>query len=254
MLKDTNNIFADDARFRETFGDFQAKYDIRSTLEGAFFPFPTEGEKWSFFSRSADAYTFSQQPTQLMQDLYSLVQDKPHFVVTSNADAHFARAGFDRSNIFEVEGNNVGMQCAQPCHDTVYPMEDAVLGMRSHEQGIEIPDEYQPRCPRCGGTMQPHVPFNRAFVHDASWQAQQKALQDFAVKYDGKKLLILELGVGARNQLIKVPMMQLAASEPQAFYVSLNKSEPYVVPQLAGRSMLVDADLQELLPQVLQAK
>ena len=51
------NIFADDKRFRDTFGDFREKYGIRSALQGAGIDFPTENEMWSYFSRMAKNYS-----------------------------------------------------------------------------------------------------------------------------------------------------------------------------------------------------
>ena len=77
-----------------------------------------------------------------MQTLYMLVKEKPHFVVTSNTDDHFAMAGFDRKSIFEIEGNMKDMQCARGCHAQVYSNREVVFTMREHEQGMEIPAEY----------------------------------------------------------------------------------------------------------------
>ena len=99
-----------------------------------------------------------------------LVKEKPHFVVTSNTDDHFAMAGFDRKSIFEIEGNN----------------REVVFTMREHEQGMEIPAEYLPRCPICGGTMQIHVPVNQAFVRDKDWQAQSECYMDFIDSFHNK--------------------------------------------------------------------
>lgn len=45
---------------------------------------------------------------------------KDYFVVTSNGEGHFELCGFDPTKIYEIEGNWITMQCARPCHDTLY--------------------------------------------------------------------------------------------------------------------------------------
>ena len=158
------NIFANDERFQSHFSDFQKKYGFKSLIQGSFSRFESENEMWSYYSRMAYYYMYHTQPSTLMQTLYALVKDKPYFVVTSNTDDHFARAGFERQHILELEGNMKDMQCANGCHDKVYSNQKAILEMREHEKGMEIPLTYLPKCPRCGAAMQIHVPVNQNFV------------------------------------------------------------------------------------------
>ena len=103
---------------------------------------------------------------------------------------------------------------------TVKINREAVHSMRDHEQGMEIPSQYLPKCPVCGGPMQLHVPVNQAFVKDREWQMRYQDYQAFIKRFHGKKLLILEFGVGARNQMMKTPFMKLAYAEPDAFYIT----------------------------------
>lgn len=245
------HIFADDERFRENFGDFRAKYNVRSMIQGSFHRYASENEMWSYFSRVAYHYMYHTESSELMQTLYELVKDKTHFVVTSNTDDHFAMAGFSREHIFEIEGNLKDMQCARGCHEKVYSNKEAVFAMLEHEKGMEIPDEYLPKCPVCGGAMCVHVPIDQNFVRDEQWQARYCDYQKFIEKFHGRKLLILEFGIGAGNQMIKAPFMKLAAAEPNAFYITFNKGELYIAPQISGKSMGVDGDLKMILPEVL---
>lgn len=246
------NIFANDERFRSHFSDFQRKYGIRSMIQGSFGGFSSENEMWSYYSRMAYHYMYHTESSSLMQILYALVKEKPHFVVTSNTDDHFAMAGFLRESIFEIEGNMKDMQCAKGCHNKVYSNREAVLAMREHEQEMEIPSPYLPKCPVCGGPMQLHVPVNQAFVKDQEWQARFQDYHAFIDRFHGKKLLILEFGVGARNQMIKEPFMKLAYSEPNAFYITFNKGEVYIPHQIQDKALGVDGDLSLILPEVLE--
>lgn len=244
------NIFADDKRFKNYFSDFQEKYGFKSLIQGVFSRFESEKEMWSYYSRMAYYYMYHTQPSTLMQTLYTLVKDKPYFVVTSNTDDHFAMAGFERQRIWELEGNMKDMQCANGCHKQIYSNQEAVLTMREHEHGMEIPSEYLPKCPACGGIMQLHVPVNQAFVTGMEWHTQSKRYMDFIDEFHNKKLLILEFGIGARNQMIKAPFMKLAYYEPNAFYITFNKGEIYIPTQLADKAIGVDGDLSEVLPQI----
>lgn len=245
------NIFANDERFRSHFSDFQKKYGIRSMIQGSFGSFISENEMWSYYSRMAYYYMYHDKSSLLMRILYALVKDKLYFVVTSNTDDHFAMAGFDRKAIFEIEGNMKDMQCAKGCHNKVYPNREAVLAMREHEQGMKIPSQYLPKCPVCGGPMQLHVPVSRAFVKDQEWQARCQDYQSFLEHLHGKKLLILEFGVGIRNQMIKAPFMKLAYAERNAFYITFNKGEIYIPHQIQDKAIGVDGDLVLILPKIL---
>ena len=244
------NIFANDERFQSHFSDFQKKYGFRSLIQGSFSRFETENEMWSYYSRMAYYYMYHTQSSTLMQILYALVKEKPYFVVTSNTDDHFARAGFERQNILELEGNMKDMQCANGCHDKVYSNRETVLTMRKHECRMDIPSAYLPKCPKCGGAMQIHVPVNQNFVKSSEEQKSYQNYQEFMERFHGKKLLIMEFGIGARNQMIKEPLMKIAAKEPNAFYITFNKGEIYIPIQIADKSIGIDGDLSVILPQI----
>lgn len=244
------NIFANDERFQSHFSDFQKKYGFKSLIQGSFSRFESENEMWSYYSRMAYYYMYHTQPSTLMQTLYALVKDKPYFVVTSNTDDHFARAGFERQHILELEGNMKDMQCANGCHELIYSNQEAVLSMRKHEHGMEIPSAYLPKCPKCGGAMQIHVPVNQNFIKGSEAQKSYQNYQGFMERFHGKKLLILEFGIGARNQMIKAPFMKIAAKEPNSFYITFNKGEIYIPTQIANEAIGVDGDLSVILPQI----
>lgn len=244
------NIFANDKRYRSHFSDFQEKYGFHSLIEGSFCTFETENEMWSYYSRMAYYYMYHTQSSNLMQTLYNLVKNKPHFVVTSNTDDHFAMAGFEQQNILELEGNMKDMQCANGCHNMTYSNREIVLCMMEHERGMKIPTTYLPKCPKCGGAMQIHVPVNHNFIQDSKFYQNYQRYQEFIKYVHGKKLLILEFGIGARNQMIKQPFMELAEKETSAFYITFNKGEIYIPVQLQDKAIRVDGDLSQILPQV----
>ena len=114
------HLFADNATFERLFGDFKQKYGLRCILQGMMAGWPSEEEKWAFWARLIHRYCGQYQPTPVMNDLKAIVGEKDYFVVTSNGEGHFELCGFDPTKIYEIEGNWFTMQCARPCHDTLY--------------------------------------------------------------------------------------------------------------------------------------
>ena len=245
------HLFADNMWFQTHFGDFRLKYGFRNMLQGMFYAFQTQEEYWTFWGRVIRLQCLQYQPSQMMLALYELVKDKPHFVVTSNGENHFVPSGFASEQVFELEGTFAEMRCVAGCHDEIYFTLEATNRMRELENGL-LADTQVPKCPHCGGAMQINMAVDRSFFTTKRWQRKQALYQEFLHQYHGKKLVILELGVGWSNQMIKEPFMRLAASEPNATYVTFNKGEVYIPDQIAEKSIGVDGDLSAILPELLK--
>lgn len=238
------HLFADDQAFEEHFGDLKRKYGLQCILHGMGARWPSEEEKWGFWSRLIHHYCGEYKETPVMADLKRIVGEKDYFIVTSNGECHFEMCGFDPEKICEVEGNWLTMQCASRCHDTVYPSFELTEKMAEVERDGRIPSDMVPGCPVCGGPMQIHMERDRNFIPDT---AAENRMQNFLRKYHGKKLVILELGIGWRNQLIKAPLMRLAAREPEAVYITVNLGEIYIPDEIREKSYGLDGDLREML-------
>ena len=238
------HLFADNRAFEELFGDLKRKYGISCILQGMGARWPSEEEKWSFWSRLVHRYCGEYRESRVMSDLKKLIGEKDYFIITSNGECHFEICGFASEKIYEVEGNWLTMQCAFRCHDRIYFWADLAEKMALAEQeGRSLP-ELIPRCPVCGGSMQVHMETDRNFIPDME---SRKRLEIFLERYHGKKLVILELGIGWRNQLIKAPLMRLAAQEPQAVYVTINLGEIFIPDEIREKSFGLDGDLTEIL-------
>lgn len=238
------HLFADNQAFEELFGDLKQKYGIQCILQGMGAGWPSEEEKWGFWSRLVHHYCGEYQESRVMTDLKKLIGKKDYFVITSNGECHFEMCGFAPEKIYEVEGNWLTMQCAARCHEKVYPWADLAEKMAETERKGKIPSELIPHCPVCGGSMQVHMEMDRNFIPETE---SQKRLEAFLEQYHEKKLAILELGIGWRNQLIKAPLMRLAAREPQAVYVTVNLGEIFIPDEIRDKSYGLDGDLAEIL-------
>lgn len=237
------HLFADDQAFEELFGDLKQKYGLTCILHGMSAQWPTEEEKWGFWSRLIHHYCGEYKETKVMADLKAVIGKKDYFVVTSNGECHFEMCGFDPLKIYEIEGNWLTMQCASGCHEKLYPVLEIAEKMATEEREGKIPTELVPRCPECGGPMKIHV-ISPDFIPQT---AEQERLDTFLKKYHGKNLVILELGIGWRNQLIKAPLMRLTAKEPNVTYVTINLGEVYITEDIKGKSFGVDGYLDEVL-------
>ncbi|MCD8014175.1 MAG: NAD-dependent protein deacetylase, SIR2 family [Lachnospiraceae bacterium] len=238
------HLFADNEAFEELFGDLKRKYGLRCLLHGMTARWPSEEEKWGFWSRAAHHYCAEYQPTQVMKDLQAIIGDRDYFIVTSNGECHFEKCGLDPEKIYEIEGNWLTMQCSRPCHDTIYPAAELLEQMAAVEQNGKIPSEMVPHCPKCGAPMQIHDVGDHSFIPN---RKEQKRFEDFLAKYHGRNIVILELGIGARNQLIKAPLMRLTASEPNATYITINLGEVYITRDIQDKSYGLDGYLSDIL-------
>ncbi|WP_044470023.1 Sir2 family NAD-dependent protein deacetylase [Mannheimia massilioguelmaensis] len=245
------NIFADNVWFQQHFADFRSKFAIHSILQGYFYDYQKANQHWAYIARLANLKRFHEHSTSMMQNLYQLVSNKPHFVLTSNTEDHFTLAGFKSENVFELEGKITESHCAAHCHDGVYDNSEALKAMENHTQTTELPDYLLPKCPKCGGDMKVNIGHGERFFSTSHWQVKQRDLQGFLQQHSGKIILVLEFGIGFRNQLIKAPLMNLVASQPNAFYVTFNKGELYIPEQIAHQSLGVDGDIADALEAII---
>ena len=239
------HLFADNQAFENLFGDFKDKYGLQCLLHGMGTRWPSEEVKWAFWSRLIHHYCGQYQPTQVMQDLKAIVGNRDYFVLTSNGECHFERSGFAPEKIYEIEGTWLTMQCARPCHDTLYPILELAEQMAAAEQDGRIPSDLVPRCPRCGGPMEVHMAAGPNMVPD---HGATQRFQSFLNQYHEKKLVVLELGIGWRNQLIKAPLMRLVDQEPNATYVTINLGEVYIADSIKRKSFGLDGGRDFIRP------
>lgn len=235
-------------RFERYFGDFIEKYHIPDIYSGGFYPFGTLEEYWAWWSRHIYYNRYVDPPKPVYQDLLALVEDRDYFVLTTNVDHQFQRAGFDKRRLFYTQGDYGLWQCSHPCHQETYDNEEAVRRMIAEQRDMKVPTDLIPRCPRCGRPMTMNLRSDDTFVENAGWHAAAERYADFLRRHEQLRAVFLELGVGMNTPgIIKYPFWKLTAANPQTTYVCVNRDGAYAPPELRGRALYIDGDIGEVL-------
>ena len=235
-------------RFEKYFSDFAAKYGIKGMYSGGFYPFATPEEHWAYWSRYIYINRYMDAPKPVYDDLLKLVSDKDYFVITTNVDHCFQKAGFDKKRLFYTQGDYGLWQCSRACHNKTYDNEDTVRQMIDQQQDMEIPSELIPRCPVCGAPMIMNLRCDDTFVQDEGWYAARNQYSDFVRRHKHGTVLYLELGVGNNTPvIIKYPFWKYTLENPDAVYACVNFGQAYAPREIAERSVCLDADIGRIL-------
>ena len=235
-------------RFEENFPDFIKKYGFGDMYSAGFYPYETEEEYWAYWSRYIFLNRYQDAPKNLYQDLFALIKDKDYFVLTTNVDHCFQKAGFDKQRLFYTQGDYGLWQCSKPCHHKTYDNEAMVRKMVAEQENMRIPSSLLPRCPVCGAPMSMNLRTDSTFVEDEGWMAAAGRYQDFIRCHKGRKVLYLELGVGGNTPgIIKYPFWQMTAENPKAVYICINNGEAVCPGEIAGQAVCINGDIGEVL-------
>lgn len=242
-------------RFEHYFPDFIAKYHFPDMYSGGFYPFDTLEEHWAYWSRYIFCNRYLDAPKPVYQELLSLVQDKDYFVLTTNVDHQFQKAGFDKHRLFYTQGDYGLWQCMEPCHQQTYDNEETVRRMVAEQNDMKIPAELVPRCPVCGKPMTMNLRSDNTFVEDEGWHLAAERYDEFLRRHDGLKVLYLELGVGANTPvIIKYPFWKMTYANRNATYACINFGEAFAPPEIRGRSICINADIGNVLSRLKEVK
>ena len=243
----------DGERFRRHFSDFAEKYGFSDMYSGGFYPFPTQEEFWAYWSRYILINRYQDAPAPVYGDLLQLVRDRDYFVITTNVDHCFQKAGFDKKRLFCTQGDYGLFQCSGPCCQETFDNEDAVREMAARQADMRIPAELLPVCPHCGRPMAMNLRADDTFVEDEGWHRAAARYENFLRTRGGQRLLFLELGVGYNTPgIIKYPFWRMTAGNPKATYACVNRGQAARPQELAGQAICVDADIGGVLRQLVQ--
>jgi len=256
-------------RFQKYFFDFAKKYPIRDIYSGGFFPFESQEEFWAWWSRHIYFNRYIDAPSDVYGNLKKIVEGKDYFVLTTNVDHQFQRAGFEKERLFYTQGDYGLFQSSRPTVAKTYDNQEIVekmleaQGFVRDNAGIfqlpegktlkmSIPTELIPVCPDDGLPMTMNLRTDESFVEDTGWKMAAKRYQDFLHSHKGKHVLYWELGVGMNTPvIIKFPFWRYTEENPNAYYACLNLGEAGCSREISERSICLNADIGKVLRDLL---
>lgn len=234
-------------RFQKYFSDFEEKYGFHDMYSGGFYPYKTPEEFWAYWSRYIYVNRYTDAPKPVYKDLFEIVKNKDYFVITTNVDHCFQKAGFDKKRLFYTQGDYGLFQCSEPCCNETFDNEETVMQMYERQSNMRIPSELIPKCPHCGKPMTMNLRSDNTFVEDEGWHIAAKRYADFIRAGAGKSTLFLELGVGMNTPgIIKYPFWQMTMKDVNAVYACINYGEAYCPREIEQRAICIDGDIGDI--------
>lgn len=257
-------------RFEKYFFDFAKKFGIQDMYSGGFYPFPDRETFWAWWSRHIWVNRYMDVPKPVYDELFRLVRDKDYFVITTNVDHCFQKAGFERRRMFYTQGDYGLFQCSVPCHQSTYDNEETVRKMVEAQgyvidenNDLTVPDgvtlkmsveaDLIPHCPVCGKPMTMNLRSDNTFVEDEGWHIHAEYYSKFLQKHQSLKTVFLEVGIGGNTPaIIKYVFQNLTAENPLATYACVNYGEAYAPKEIEDRSIVINGDAGEIISNLLQ--
>lgn len=255
-------------RFEKYFHDFAEKYRFNDMYSGGFYSYNTLEEHWAYWSRYIYINRYMSAPKPVYNKLYELVKDKDYFVLTTNVDHCFQKAGFDKHRLFYTQGDYGLFQCSKPCHMATYENGDTIRkmveaqGYMVDEDGIlllpeggtpkmEVPTELVPYCPKCGKPMSMNLRSDNTFVEDEGWYRASERYAEFLRRHQNVKVLFLEAAVGFNTPtIVKYNFWHMAYEWKDAVYACLNNGEAYAPNEIKKKSICINGDIGEIMGQL----
>ena len=252
-------------RFERYFGDYAGKYGFRDMYSGGFYPYQTKEEFWAYFSRNIWVNRYMDPPKPVYRELLLAVRDKDYFVLTTNVDHCFQKAGFEKARLFYTQGDYGLFQCSKPCCRKTWDNEEMIRSMLL-AQGFEIgaqnqlilpegktaamtiPAELVPKCPNCGRPLTTNLRSDEKFVEDEGWQNAAAAYETWVTAHQKAKTVYLEIGVGFNTPgIIKYNFWQQVYRNPNASYVCLTMEEQPLPEEIRDRSLMICGDSSAII-------
>lgn len=240
-------------RFNKYFSDFAEKYGFSDMYTGGFYRYSTPEEYWAYWSRYIFINRYMDAPKSVYNDLLKIVGEKDYFVITTNVDHCFQKAGFDKARLFYTQGDYGLFQCSTPCRQETFDNEAIIRKMVEQQRNMRIPTELLPLCPHCGKPMTVNLRSDDRFVEDEGWHKAKDRYVDFLHKHIGQNILFLELGVGYNTPgIIKYPFWQMTLKNTNAVYACINQGQARIPKEIVDRSISFDIDIADALSSIIK--
>ena len=145
-----------------------------------------------------------------------------YFVVTSNVDGQFQKAGYAWERILEVHGSIHWLQCQIPCGSTIWH-NDEVISIDEAAMRARHP---LPRCPGCGEVSRPNI----LMFGDWSWLPDRTSIQEhafdrFLMANAKRRIAVIEMGAGSAIPTIRATSERIGWNLEHASVIRINPRE-----------------------------
>ena len=241
--------------FEENFAEFQQVYGkgpyMQDMYSAGFYPFPDQESKWGYWAHQALLAGADLDVTPLHKTLLEALEGKKLFLLSTNADHQFEKAGMPVEQIFQTQGSYRLIQCRRGCHNKTYDAVELFRQMEQARQHAKIPSELVPRCPVCGGEMAMNLRVDDHFVEDENWHAAEERFSRFLSACRDGKTVLLELGVGFNTPtIIRFPFEKLTRQHENISLVRLSRSKAVVPASLGERAVGINADMAQSITDI----
>lgn len=241
--------------FEENFAAFQKVYGkgpyMRDMYSAGFYPFPDEESRWGYWSHMALIAGIDLDVTPLHRTVLDALTGKELFLLSTNVDGQFEKAGLSPERIFATQGSYSRIQCKRGCHPKTYEAEALFRQMEKERQGARIPSALVPRCPVCGGEMAMNLRSDDHFVEDENWHAAEDRFSRFLSACLDQNTVLLELGVGFNTPtIIRFPFEKLAREHENIRLIRLSRSKAMVPASLGERAIGINADMAQSIADI----
>lgn len=249
--------YFDGREFANSYPNLAAK-GIKTRWEALWTKFDTAEEHWAMWATHVLQIRYNAPAGEAYYNLLQLIKNKEYFIITTNVDGQFEKAGFDKGKIFAVQGDYAFFQCALPCCDELIYNEPVFRKMvsRMDVDNFKIRTEDIPRCPNCGGMIAMNLRSGKNFVEDI-WMERSIEYGEFINKAShGGSFLMLEFGVGFNTpSIIRYPFEWYAGYYDNSFLIRFNKDYPNASDKVpSGKYLSISENIKIALEEILKVR
>lgn len=236
--------------FMKYMSDFYQKYHFEGIFEGFYNRFESQEERWAYLLKMLKMISTIPPQNRVYDYLKTIIDNKPYHIITTNQDMLFKKF-FPEEHVSEIQGSWGFFQSKNTLTDkNLYPIDGYLDELIPKIVDNRLPTELIPKS-EVDGT--PLIPWVRGpeFLEDKKYYEEYEKANQFLGKYQLKKILFIEIGVGRMTPMfIQEPFWEMTNYMPQSFYININPRDALTNPAIKDRSLLINSDTARALQNI----
>lgn len=211
---------------------------------------------YAFWAKHIRNVRYKPEVLKPYADLRNIIGTKDYFILTTNVDRQFTKAGFDDNKTLATQGDYGLFQCSVPCTQEVYDNREMVEQMvKNRVDAYSIREQDIPRCPHCGNFLIPNLRKDNTFVEEPHLR-NLHPYYNYLDRVKNEHITLLELGVGFNTPgIIRFPFERLAQQYPDNVkLIRINMDNASVPANIRYHSISVKGDIASVLETISYKK